>query len=51
MTCYFCGADVTDEAHCFGCGENVCEDCEANWSLMGSHDVSEHREEPGEDES
>lgn len=38
---------VSNEHWCFGCKFYVCEDC-AYCSLMGDHDVMEHKDEEDE---
>jgi hypothetical protein len=47
MSCHFCKREVESaESYCFGCKHCVCEDCEKNHELMGSHRVEEHAREP-----
>ena len=40
--------DDPDDHWCHGCRYYVCENCSVNLTLMGSHDVMEHRDNPEE---
>ena len=40
-----CGPDE----FCYGCGQFLCDGCNRNDTLMGSHDFEDHEEPPFED--
>lgn len=53
-SCHFCKIRFknprdADDAFCYGCKHHICEGCERNFCLMGSHDISEHLENPEEE--
>lgn len=38
--CYFCPTKTTHKDYCYGCKENVCDDCAGE--AMGDHEVKDH---------
>lgn len=49
--CALCKAEFgserdCSESFCHGCNNHVCEGCEVNHSLIGSHNLEDHTREP-----
>lgn len=40
--CYFCPKVLKGEHYCPGCKHFVCEECDYNLGLMGTHNVEDH---------
>jgi hypothetical protein len=48
--CYFCHAPSNPGEYCYGCGYNVCDNCD-KLQPVGKHDVKAHQElEEGADQ-
>jgi len=51
MVCFNCGFNTTEDQHCAGCNEDVCDECDPGTSgVWGSHFPEEHLEDPEEDD-
>lgn len=41
--CYLCDAyGIPEDCYCFGCDEYICDNCDFNYSLIGTHSPLEH---------